>query len=181
MGETEEREEIRDFAPHSLDGQEHTPRDQSKVDLLSPPEPARLLGNNLEGILVDWRVRQPSDPVDCEFSGIRVCAVCEICGAVPRDIIKDADEMRVSSRVTLIMKFQERQTWVKSQANNLLHRPRPGMRAECKCRRSRSRCRDSAAPTRKTGAQVSSACPAAASHPGREKETCTSERGCARR
>lgn len=96
MSEAEEREKIGDLAPHAFDGQEYTPRDQSQVDLLSPPEPARLLGNNLEGILVDWRVCQPADPVDCEFSGIEVCD-CEVCGAVPRDIIEDTDKSRVSS------------------------------------------------------------------------------------
>lgn len=90
MGEAEEREEVRDLAPHAFDGQENTPRDQSQVDLLSPPEPARLLGNNLKGILVDWRICQPADPVDCELSSIRVGGICEIRGAVPRDIIEDA-------------------------------------------------------------------------------------------
>lgn len=96
MCETEEREEIGNLAPHSLNSQEHTPRNQSQVDLLSPPEPARLFGDNLEGILVDWRICQPADPVDCELSSIRVSGICEIRGAVSRDIVEDAADSRVS-------------------------------------------------------------------------------------
>lgn len=90
MGEAEEREEVWNLAPHSFDGEEHTPRDQSQVDLLSPPEPARLFSNDLKGILVDWRICQPADPVDCEFGGIRMGGVCQVCGAVSRDITEDA-------------------------------------------------------------------------------------------
>ena len=102
MGEAEESEEIRDLAPHALDGQENTPGHQSQVDLLSPPEPARLLGNNLKGILVDRRVCQPTDPVDCDLSSIRVGDVSEVCGAVSRDIAEDTGKSRISSRVILI-------------------------------------------------------------------------------
>lgn len=90
MGEAEEREEVRDLAPHAFDGQDNTPRDQSQVDLLSPPEPARLLGNNLKGILVDWGICQPAYPIDCELSGIRVGDICQVRGTVFRDIIEDA-------------------------------------------------------------------------------------------
>lgn len=97
MGQAEEREEIGNLAPHTLNSQEHTPGDQSQVDLLSPPESARLLGNNLEGILVDRSICQPADPVDCELSSIRVSGICEIRRAVSRDIIEDAADSRVSS------------------------------------------------------------------------------------
>lgn len=89
MGEAEEGKEIRDLSPHALDGQEYTPRDQSQVDLLPPPESARLLRDDLEGILVDWRVCQPADPVDCKFGGIRMEDICQVGSAVPREIVED--------------------------------------------------------------------------------------------
>lgn len=37
MGKAEEREEVWNLSPHSLDSQEYTPGDQSQIDLLSPP------------------------------------------------------------------------------------------------------------------------------------------------
>ena len=62
---------MRDLPSSSFDGEVHTPRDQTKVDLLAPPEMASFFCNNLQRILVIRSVIEPSNHLESSrvFSG----------------------------------------------------------------------------------------------------------------
>lgn len=48
----------------ALHGHEYSPRRQGKVDLLSPPETACFLGDDLKRILIYRRILQPANAVE---------------------------------------------------------------------------------------------------------------------